>query len=489
MKKNLRFQLIITCLALSSINGIISGKQATIVFNSDCNITVSIYKPIDGACNFVTISDRIDLKPNLSISYKLDVSDFCFVKILYSNGLPYNLIIFENDDLYVTLKDNMIILKGSNSNSNKFLNDFRRYAFVDSIFDLHLKPNLDISAIKEDLYNTFWKGVNEDLIKLKSDGNISSDFIEIFSKDMGYAVAGMVVKDYYTILSGTKGIISTEDSIKILSQIDSIYQKYPPWANDVMKYRYSTLNHYLNRYYDEKYNHLSLQAKSKLIHDYGQDTFGPYISFLSAQNNIQLPVFGRAFLVQFDYIVNEFNKSEMLKYMEEHFPDSQYLELIKERLKDIEGKDEQAALPNDSIIILDENVNTLNELISLKSLKDNRLFIDLWATWCMPCRVEFQHEKELYPIAKKYNVKLVFLSIDKIVLKNKWESDVLNQDLTGYHLLVNEQLLKDIKKVIYKNQTVSIPRYVYINEKGEIVNDDAPRPSSITEIEKLFSGK
>jgi len=97
----------------------------------------------------------------------------------------------------------------------------------------------------------------------------------------------------------------------------------------------------LLKYYQTKYKNLSLQAKNELLQRYGQDTFGPYTPYLLSENNIQLPVFGSAFLIQLDYMINEFNKEKMFRYIEEKFPNSQYFTLIKSRFKEKQIETEQ----------------------------------------------------------------------------------------------------------------------------------------------------
>jgi len=92
-------------------------------------------------------------------------------------------------------------------------------------------------------------------------------------------------------------------------------------------------------------------------------------------------------------------------------------------------------------------------------------------------------------LAKSKGVTLAYLSIDAQANKKKWESDVVQLKLNGYNILVGEDLIKDIQKIFYKGAPISIPRYIYTNEKGEIVNDNAPRPSAISDLEKLFSTK
>ena len=481
MKKKFNLICIFFCCTIC----IIRGEQAAINFFSDSNVSVNIYEPLDGATNFNIISNSIELSKNISVTYKLKVSDFCFIRIDYSNGMSYHLIIIEKDNLDVTFKNGAIILEGSNAGGNIYLNSFKRIAYIDSIFEVRTKQKIDIDGINNDLFDTFWKGFNADLDSLNEFGLTSPEFTKILSKDIGYAVAEMLVQNYSMILLQKKGQINLDDYEKINFQIDSIYQKYTPWNNDIIKYRFSRgIN---NMYYQTKYNSLPPQNKDELLQKY--NTFGPYISFLLASDSIQKPKFGLALLIQYDYFFDEFDKNKMLKFLEEKFPDSDYLQIIKKRIKEIEQNNKSKAL-NNEIIFIDEQINSLQELFSLHYFEKSRIYIDLWATWCMPCFSEFRHLDKLYPIAEKYDVKLVYLSIDNINMKKRWETDISRQNLKGYHFLLNEPLMYDIKKVIYDNQQVLIPRYVYINEKGEIVNNNAPRPSSINEneVEKMFLG-
>lgn len=55
--------------------------------------------------------------------------------------------------------------------------------------------------------------------------------------------------------------------------------------------------------------------------------------------------------------------------------------------------------------------------VSLASFKGKVLFINLWATWCAPCRDEMPGMQKLYEKMKGENFEMIAISIDKDGLK------------------------------------------------------------------------
>ena len=51
--------------------------------------------------------------------------------------------------------------------------------------------------------------------------------------------------------------------------------------------------------------------------------------------------------------------------------------------------------------------------LQLSSLKGKVVFIDFWATWCGPCRMEIPHLKELYASYKGKGLEMIGLSIEE----------------------------------------------------------------------------
>lgn len=55
--------------------------------------------------------------------------------------------------------------------------------------------------------------------------------------------------------------------------------------------------------------------------------------------------------------------------------------------------------------------------VSLASFKGKVLFINLWATWCAPCREEMPGMQKLYEQMKGENFEMIAISIDKDGMK------------------------------------------------------------------------
>ncbi|MCF7568285.1 TlpA family protein disulfide reductase [Sabulilitoribacter arenilitoris] len=120
---------------------------------------------------------------------------------------------------------------------------------------------------------------------------------------------------------------------------------------------------------------------------------------------------------------------------------------------------------------------------SLDDLKGKYVYIDVWATWCGPCKYEIPFLKE---VEKKYhgkNIHFVSLSVDKIKDKEKWMNMVKDEELTGIQLLANNDFNSDFVKGYMIN---AIPQFILLDPDGNIVDKNAPRPSS-SQLTELFN--
>ena len=119
---------------------------------------------------------------------------------------------------------------------------------------------------------------------------------------------------------------------------------------------------------------------------------------------------------------------------------------------------------------------------SLDDFKGKVTYIDVWATWCLPCRGEIPALKELEKKFQGKDVAFVSISIDEN--KEDWKQFVKNEDLKGVQLIAdgafNAQFIEDYG-------IRQIPTFIIIDKEGKIVNADAPRPSS-EEITGLLEG-
>jgi thiol-disulfide isomerase/thioredoxin len=119
----------------------------------------------------------------------------------------------------------------------------------------------------------------------------------------------------------------------------------------------------------------------------------------------------------------------------------------------------------------------------LYRFRGKRLFVDLWATWCVPCKMEFASNAPADSFCIHHGIERLYIAFERGPTRNSVRKDVFAYNLKGIHVIANDTLIKDMTERIYwPNEGYTIPHYLLINEKGKIVDKDAPRPSSPIEL-------
>ncbi|MES2863633.1 MAG: TlpA disulfide reductase family protein, partial [Bacteroidota bacterium] len=70
-------------------------------------------------------------------------------------------------------------------------------------------------------------------------------------------------------------------------------------------------------------------------------------------------------------------------------------------------------------------------LTSLEDLKGKYVYIDVWATWCGPCRQEIPFLQKTEEAYHGKNIEFVSISIDVLANKEKWNKFVTDNKLGG----------------------------------------------------------
>ena len=121
---------------------------------------------------------------------------------------------------------------------------------------------------------------------------------------------------------------------------------------------------------------------------------------------------------------------------------------------------------------------------SLADLKGKFVYVDVWATWCGPCKKEIPSLKKVEGQYHGKNIEFVSISIDSKKSHGAWKKMVTDKELGGVQLLAD----KDWQSEFVQNFKIQgIPRFILIDPAGNVVNADAPRPSSPKLIELFTS--
>ncbi len=124
--------------------------------------------------------------------------------------------------------------------------------------------------------------------------------------------------------------------------------------------------------------------------------------------------------------------------------------------------------------------NNMGGTTSLDDLKGKYVYIDVWATWCGPCKAEIPYLKKIEKAYHGKNIEFVSISLDKIADHDKWKQMILDEELGGIQLLADNNFESAFAKDYYIK---GIPKFILLDPNGFIVDANAPRPSNEALIE------
>lgn len=119
--------------------------------------------------------------------------------------------------------------------------------------------------------------------------------------------------------------------------------------------------------------------------------------------------------------------------------------------------------------------DTEGKMVSLEDFRGKYVFIDIWATWCAPCKREFPFLKEMEHEYKDKDLAIISLSIDKMEHKERWLNMIENENLTGIQLLADNEWNSDF---ISAYNIRMIPRFILLDKNGIVIDANAPNPSN-----------
>lgn len=114
----------------------------------------------------------------------------------------------------------------------------------------------------------------------------------------------------------------------------------------------------------------------------------------------------------------------------------------------------------------------------LAEFRGRYVYVDVWATWCGPCRKEAPYLKALEEEFKDAEIVFLGLSVDRD--RKAWETMVRNGDLGGIQLYLGPG-----SRFQEAYRIEGIPRFILLDKDGRIISNDMSRPSSPKTAETL----
>jgi len=477
--------LIYVFLILVGLTSCKKNKNEVIVkgkFIGDIPEEIKYSIPINGICYvFFQASEKVDSLGNFEI--RLNITNPCFVTFL-TKGNMGQLIAEPGENYFVSIEannrknkyhiecKNSIVQKEYQKLISPMFPQFEARKFWDS--------SISVAKNKIDSLN------NQEISsfeKLLSDGKISSKIFDLikFDRTLFYNSLLEQVALYKFVNAKRKNVETNTDSINELW--NEAIMRIPLNSVDILKskWAYYHIQNYLQykEYMKDGFN-CDNRAKAReegMIHTY-------LIEIAKKHLNGKVLEFYTASYIISNAWPNTFEKEliPLFESFKTDFPKSKYTTYIEPFIKKIIDFHQIAKLDFKKECKFVDNYQNLNSLDDcLQPFKGKKIYIDIWSIFCGPCKKEFEHNERLKEILKNKGVDILYISLDGDKYKNRWKDMIKYYNLSGYNIRANKKLITDLEK---KFGNFAIPRYLIIDKQGKIVNNDAPRPSNIPELEK-----
>lgn len=181
-------------------------------------------------------------------------------------------------------------------------------------------------------------------------------------------------------------------------------------------------------------------------------------------------------LLSFDAVMNHVTQNGISEY-------NQYIDLFKElcpndyfqsQIEDIVGEWKYLQKGADAFefTFVDMDGNK----VSMSDFKGKYVYIDVWATWCNPCRAEIPHLKRIEEEFHGKNIVFISVSVDQT--QDPWRKMVTDDEMKGVQLWAGQAPeFSEFYKI------TGIPRFMLFDKEGKIYDINAKRPSGGIEDE------
>jgi thiol-disulfide isomerase/thioredoxin len=387
-----------------------------------------------------TFADTLHIEPGFYALSHGRESTTAFLKPGYNVSVSINTPQFDESIKYMGVGS-----ENNNYLAKKFLNNEASQGNDDTFYALGEK---EFKQKVEDLYNNNLTALNN----LKD-----KDFVALEKKDLLFQKYQLLnrYETYHAHYAKIDGFKASDDFLpEGLKSMDfTNAANYNMYAS----YRSLAMNHVM----DDIFNKIGDDYQSTSPEDF------------SILKNIKNPEFKNDIIRQngvFLVSPGNPNMESLYNFFMSNITDNKLKAALTEKFN--KNKDLVMGKPSPQF---NDYENHKGGTVSLSDLKGKYVYVDVWATWCGPCKREIPSLKKVEKEFHGKNIQFVSTSIDVAKDHEKWVNMVNEKSLGGLQLFADNDWNS---KFVQDYAIQGIPRFILIDPKGNIVSADAPRPSN-----------
>jgi len=276
------------------------------------------------------------------------------------------------------------------------------------------------------------------------------------------------------------------------------------WANQYLDYKemhpkYAPNDHESMEKFSYRFaEKLNLRTDDLLALDSFEDFISRYLD-LKTDKRIKEEVVGsdingivisERHRLKYKYVANHFKGKDIQNYLrtkvvlhlitEDGTPTmNPVLSMFREDIKNedyrklVDDKYAKYAMIDDGSFAPDfEGVTIDGRKVRLSDFAGKYVYIDVWATWCGPCKHEQPYFEILKEEYKGRNIEFVSVSIDKS--RFAWENMIREKNMQGHHLFINGDFDSNFAALY---SVKAVPQFILIDPQGQIIDMTARHPS------------